>query len=180
MSDSIFDRKWFNGKNVELIDPIPAIVECSKQHHDVIIRIGTDAQRIGKHTDFVTVVCVHFRGNGGRLFYTRTRADRCDMALFEKLMKESWLSLEVAMALEEALPFGKERIEVHIDANPNPRWESHEYHKQLASMVMGQGFNAVLKPYSWVSTHAADRIVKNKHLGRKRRQKYRKAAKKRK
>lgn len=165
MTVSIFEKPWFNGKNKRIINPIVTIKEATLEHPDVMVRIGTDAQKIGNHVDFVTVVCVHFKGNGGKLFYTKTRADNHgDMSLFNKLAQETMLSLEAAITLEQELTIDKNRIEVHADANPDPKWKSHSHHKQIQGMIFGQGFHAVLKPYSWVSTHAADRIVKNKHL----------------
>ena len=72
------------------------------------------------------------------------------------------------------VPFGKEQIEVHCDANPDVRYENNNFVKQLAGMIMGQGFAYVLKPNAWVSSHAADHIVKFKHLSNRQRKRTKK------
>ena len=65
--------------------------------------------------------------------------------------------------LTEEIQDTRDNILVHVDANPDTRYESSTYVKQLAGMVMGFGFKHVLKPHSWCSSHAADHVVKNKN-----------------
>jgi predicted RNase H-related nuclease YkuK (DUF458 family) len=174
MSESIIDRNWYDGSGNSVLDIVSTVEELS-QDAEVKVRIGTDAQRIGLGIDFVTVIVVTKEMRGGRMFYTRTRANRPDMSLWEKLSMETWYSLETAMHLADYVPFGKDQMEVHADANPNQRWQSSNYVQQIAGMIVGQGFKAILKPDAWVSSHAADHIVKNKNISRKRRRKYRKS-----
>jgi len=174
--DTIIDRQWYDG-NAKPIDDIQAMVASLVTDSDQMVRIGTDAQRIGRGVDFVTVVVVYKERKGGRMFYCRTRASRTDLTLWEKLSHETWYSLETAMALEGVVPFGKDQIEVHADANPDSQYASNNFVRQIAGMIMGQGFRAVLKPNAWVSSHAADHLVKNKHLSGRERRAYRRGAK---
>lgn len=160
---SVLEQRWFTGTGIEITDPIAVIGKILEDEPGLAIRIGTDAQKIGNGTEFVTVVVLYRERRGGRMFWARTRG-RERMSLWEKLSMETWLSLEMAMALEPVVPAGREQMEVHIDANPVEGNSSHSYHKQLAGMIMGQGFKAVLKPDAWVSSHAADHIVKYRHL----------------
>lgn len=135
---------------------------------DVLIHIGTDAQRSsGKRIDFVTVVCVHAvsvnRTTTSRVFYWKDK-NVVTYSLWDKLYGETERSLRVAVEIDKEFPQDlRERILVHVDANPNPIYKSSSYVKQLAGMVMGYGFNHVLKPDAWAASHAADHIVKNKN-----------------
>jgi predicted RNase H-related nuclease YkuK (DUF458 family) len=130
-----------------------------------VVHIGTDAQKIARRMEFVTVACVLNPGKGGRVFYTR-RSDRKDVSLFEKLSTETWLSLDLAIRMHEAFELAADlqQIWVHVDANPDKRYDSSNYVKQLAGMVAGSGFPVLVKPNAWCASHVADYAVKNKHF----------------
>lgn len=161
--DSILDKPWFtgNGKQVNLIEVIKMLVRDAPVY-DRIVHIGTDGQRRKKRpgVNYVTVVAIHDVGKGARGFYCKLGFPR-SVSLQEKLFQEAWYSLEVALTLCEIVP--KERLFIHIDANPNMKYASSRYHKQLAGMVTGQGFKVILKPDAWASSHAADNLLKSKH-----------------
>lgn len=129
------------------------------------IHIGTDAQKNGRYTDFVTAVVVLDPGHGGLAFYAKTRMTHVQ-SLQHKLFTEVSLSLEIALELCEIV--NSECIEVHVDANTNLKWESGPFHQRLAGMVVGHGFKCVLKPDSWCATHVADHAAKGKnYVGRR-------------
>jgi len=172
MAQSIMDAQWYTGagetEKVELLLSMKDVVATAPLDKRIIM-IGTDGQRRRKRPgiDFVTVVCCYNKGKGGFGFWARTRFKE-RYSLQQKLQQETWQSLEVAFALMEIVPDdGKHEIEIHVDANPNDRWASSAYHKQMQGMVTGQGFKAVLKPNAYVSSHFADHMVKNKYVGRK-------------
>lgn len=125
------------------------------------VHLGTDAQKRAERTDFVTVIAVLTPGQGGRLFYRRQRVTG-RLSLREKLFREVWLSVDVALTLSQVLPESC-AIQVHVDANENIRFKSANYVQELAGMVSGQGFAVRLKPESWCASHAADHVVKFKH-----------------
>ncbi len=58
----------------------------------------------------------------------------------------------------------RQQIWVHVDANPDERYDSSDYVKQLAGMVAGSGFPVLVKPNAWCASHVADYAVKNKHF----------------
>ena len=160
--------QWYtmSGEEVDLVDAlIPLLINES-----VIVHIGTDAQARGKvnKADFVTVVCVHDIdinnvGHGARLFHWKDKNVKTH-SLWEKLYGETERSLRIAVQLSDE--FGdsvRDRILVHVDANPDPIYKSSNYVKQLAGMVMGYGFKHVLKPDAYVASHAADHIVKGRN-----------------
>ena len=132
--------------------------------NNVLFHIGTDAQACSSTAaDFVTVICVHNVGKGGDIIYWKDKKVKT-FSLWDKLYGETERSLRVAVLINDI--FGesmRDRILVHVDANPNPIHQSSNYVKQLAGMVMGYGFKHILKPDAWAASHAADHIVKNKN-----------------
>jgi predicted RNase H-related nuclease YkuK (DUF458 family) len=159
---NIADARWWTLSGVETLDLMDTVGQLIDRGH--IVHIGTDAQKSAHRMEFVTVACVLNPGKGGRVFYTR-RHERKDISLFEKLSSETWFSLELAIEMNRCfeLPAENEQIWVHVDANPDTRYDSSDYVKQLAGMVAGSGFPVLVKPNAWCASHVADFAVKNKH-----------------
>jgi predicted RNase H-related nuclease YkuK (DUF458 family) len=158
--------KWrtINKEDINLIEQLNKYTSTP----NLIVHIGTDAQAVSHTTaDFVTVVCIHAidenRTVTSRIFYWKDK-NVTFHSLWDKLYGETERSLRVAVQVEEE--FGndfRDKILVHVDANPNPIFKSSNYVQQLAGMVMGYGFNHILKPDAWAASHAADHIVKRKN-----------------
>ncbi len=157
------ESRWWTLGGVEVLDVMSAVRSLVRRGQ--VVHIGTDAQKSSKRMEFVTVACVLNPGKGGRVFYTR-RFDRKDVSLFEKLSTETWLSLDLAIRMHEkfSLTAARQQIWVHVDANPDERFDSSDYVKQLAGMVAGSGFPVLVKPNAWCASHVADYAVKNKHF----------------
>lgn len=124
------------------------------------VHVGTDSLQQARSTQFVTVVVIHTPTKGGRVAYRRTFEPKI-RSLRERLLREVWLSVDLALALE---PVVKSDLTVHIDANSNVVHKSSAYVQELVGMVMGQGFKALIKPESWAASHAADHIVRHNGL----------------
>jgi predicted RNase H-related nuclease YkuK (DUF458 family) len=156
------DGRWWTLSGVEVLDMMGSVERLLGTGQ--IVHIGTDAQKTHRRMEFVTVACVLNPGKGGRVFYTR-RFERKDVSLFEKLSMETWFSLELALQMNDVfdLPLERKQIWVHVDANPDTRYDSSDYVKQLAGMVAGSGFPVLVKPDAWCASHVADFAVKNKH-----------------
>lgn len=154
--------KWYtiDRKKIDLEEVLTPYTKMD----NIIFHIGTDAQARGfNRADFVTVVCVHVVGKGGRVFYWKEK-DIPFYSLWDKLYGETERSLRIATKLSGI--FGDDiinRILVHVDANPNTLYDSSKHVKALAGMVMGYGFKYILKPDAFAASHAADHIVKNKN-----------------
>ena len=145
--------KSFRGEPVDdLLQEVLELVECGA----TAIHVGTDSQIHGAGTDFVTAVCVHVPGQGGRIFTALEHQDR-RLHLADKLILEAEQSLSIARMLEQhvVLP-----VIVHLDVNENPRYRSSRHVSMLAGMVRGNGFDVLLKPEAWCATHVADHVVK--------------------
>jgi predicted RNase H-related nuclease YkuK (DUF458 family) len=128
------------------------------------VYIGTDSQQDGQKTQFVTVIVIHTPGKGGRAFYTKETVPRIK-SLRERLLKEVWMSVELALEISPMLTETSD-LQVHVDANPNTSFKSSQYVKELAAMVVSQGFQVMLKPEAWAAMHVADHVVKYKVIGR--------------
>jgi len=162
------DTRWFTLSGAPVLDVMGSVGKLLTSGQ--VVHIGTDAQKSAERMEYVTVACVLNPGKGGRVFYTR-RHQRKNISLFEKLSTETWLSLDLAIRMNEQiqLPDLHEQIWVHVDANPDERFDSSDYVKQLAGMVAGSGFPVLVKPNAWCASHVADYAVKNKHFRAKRR-----------
>lgn len=163
----MLDRVWqtFEGKKIEdAVGHFKQMMFETINGEDKEIHVGTDSQQTGKFTEFVTVIVVLSKGKGGRALYTRERTTRVK-SLRERLLKEVWFSVTTGLALQELI---EETVEltVHIDANPNLKFKSSSYIKELTAMVVSQGFKSLVKPAAWAASHAADHVVKNKVIGR--------------
>jgi len=165
--ENLLQEQWRNidKKNVDLVEGLEPFLASSS----TIVHIGTDAQKASKKglCNYVTCVIVHDPfGRGARVFYLKFRNVPTNN-LWEKLYNETMLSLQLAVELTEARgDVIRERILVHVDANPDTHYASSDHVKALAGMVVGYGFKHVLKPDSWASSHCADHIVKSKNEGR--------------
>jgi len=137
---------------------IDDIVEWTKEatRNGQVVHVGTDSLQTGRYTQFVTVVVILNPPKGGRVAYVREVVPRIT-SLRERLSKEVWMSVELAIQLPE-----QPELTVHIDANPSERHMSSKYLQELVGMVAGQGFKALWKPDSWAATHAADHVVRHK------------------
>lgn len=157
------ESRWWTLGGAEVLDVMESVGHLVRRGQ--IVHIGTDAQKSSSRMEFVTVACVLNPGKGGRVFYTR-RYDRKNVSLFEKLSTETWLSLDLAIRMHEHFRLSSDRrqIWVHVDANPDERFDSSDYVKQLAGMVAGSGFPVLVKPNAWCASHVADFAVKNKHF----------------
>ena len=157
----MMDRRWRTIEGEEIQDVRALFREVMTSGREV--HIGSDSQQNELRTEFVTVVAVVTPSKGGRVFYCQESVPRI-RSLRERLMKEVWMSVQLGIELNDLVPSDCE-LTVHIDANPNVRFKSSEYVKELTSMVVGNGFKALLKPQAWAASHVADHAVKHKVIG---------------
>jgi predicted RNase H-related nuclease YkuK (DUF458 family) len=160
--ETMFGKVW---KTVEGVK-----VENFEEELNAAIRgvqtifVGTDSQQDALKTQYVTVIVIHNPGHGGRAFYTKETVPKIKSRR-ERLVKEAWLSVAVAMELSPLLS-EEASLEIHLDANPNTKFESSKYVKEMVSMVVSQGFAYKIKPEAWAAMHVADHVVKTRVIGR--------------
>ena len=158
----MLEKTWKTMENKKIGDLVSLIKkELAEGNRE--IHVGSDSQQNGLFTEMVTVVVVLNKGKGGRAFYVREKMTRIK-SLRERLMKEVWMSVNVGLELNAHVP-ETVGLTIHVDANPNLKFKSSSYVKELTAMVVSQGFKTLLKPESWCASHAADHVVKNKIIG---------------
>lgn len=139
--------------------------------------IGTDSQvsnppyppyhtTKGAQVDFVNALVVHRVGRGGRYFWRRVpRQYHSPLPLKARMFTEANFSIELAMEvlaqlqgnLAEAFTEYAPKVEVHIDVGHNG--PTKEVIKELMSLVRSNGFEARIKPDSYVASTVADKYA---------------------
>lgn len=150
--------KWRTLAEVPIHDIVEWVKHASAEGQAV--HIGTDSLQTHRNTQFVTVVVIHTPTKGGRVAYAREVVPRIT-SIREKLLKEVWRSVELAMAIHPHVPG---ELTVHIDASPTVQHKSSKYIQELVGLVVGQGFSYLVKPDAWAATHVGDWTVR--HLGK--------------
>lgn len=158
----MLEKTWKTIDGAEVPDVLSKIKEVMAEPGREI-HVGSDSQQAGRFTEYVTVIVLLQKGKGGRAFYIREKIPRVK-SLRERLMKEVWMSVNVGLELNSHIP-ETVGLTVHVDANPNLKFRSSDHVKELAAMVVSQGFKTLLKPDSWAASHLADHVVKNKVMG---------------
>ncbi|MHB1420687.1 MAG: ribonuclease H-like YkuK family protein [Bacillota bacterium] len=121
--------------------------------------IGTDSH-VRSETCFVTAVVIHQVGKGARYYY-RKKKHRKITSLRQKIFYETSLSLETAGKLAAKLAEqGLEELDVEIHLDIGPNGETKELIREIVGMVVGSGFGAKIKPYSYGASTVADKHTK--------------------
>ncbi len=123
--------------------------------------IGTDSHSfLNDHVIFVTAVVVHRVGKGGRFFYHKQKTRYMD-SLRQRIYYETFLSLEVATRLTEKLAQNSDlrlNVEIHLDVGE--KGETRDIIKEVVGMVIGSGYQALIKPDSYGAATVADRFTR--------------------
>jgi predicted RNase H-related nuclease YkuK (DUF458 family) len=152
----MMDFKDVNGKSVSYRD----IINLVKENYNYEVFVGSDSQvhRKIKKVVYVTCIVLYQKGKGGRVFVARERERYAD-SLRQRLMNETYRSLQVAFDLNDLLPDNVELV-IHIDVNKKRKYKSSKYRQELVGMVTGQGFECRVKPYAWAAQGVADKFSK--------------------
>ncbi len=132
---------------------------ASEINSDAEIAVGSDSQVLSGYISFVTTICVHYPGRGGKFFYIKEKENKKTFPTMHlRLMNEVFLSLEAANDLNQILP---KKAEVHIDIGAEDRGsKTSRFSKQFIGIVNSSGFQCRIKPESWAS-YVADRFTKS-------------------
>ena len=133
--------------------------EYPEEKHKLII--GTDSQPRGqKEICFVTAIIIHRVGKGARYFFRRTY-QRYMHNLRQRIYYETYLSLEVATLITAKLAEHQDsavNVEIHLDVGVNG--ETKVLIREVVGMVIGSGFQAMIKPDSYGASKVADKYTK--------------------
>ena len=125
------------------------------------LAIGSDSQvrnwNGSSSTNFVTAIVIHGKGRGGRVFYHKTRSKE-KYVLQTRIWEEAMMSLDAAHILVEGFSQMLENLavnlEIHIDVGKKGRTNSMV--TEVIGAVRGNGFEPVIKPFSYASSSVAD------------------------
>ena len=123
-----------------------------------LLFIGTDSKN-AKVTRFSTVLASYTPGCGGVLI-KQLNNERKIESLGERLMKEAWYSVQLAMEVAELVPLEAAAIEVHLDVSGNAVNKSASFSSAMIGFVSSQGFACRIKPDAWCATCLADKVIK--------------------
>ena len=123
------------------------------------IAVGSDSQILPHHISFVTTICIHDPGHGGKFFFIKKKENK---NLFHnmrnRIMNEVMLSLDIA---NDILDMTGLKVEVHIDIGSDEKVsKTSRLYKELSGIVSSSGYECKIKPDSWAS-YVADRFTKN-------------------
>lgn len=140
-------------------DMLAFIGEAPNSEYRIII--GSDSQnKEARHrTTFVTALIVHRVGKGARYYFHR-RQRPLITNIRQRIFTEASLSLLVCGQLREMCAGDPrmEHLEVHLDVGQNGK--TQPLIKDLVGWVEGSGYEAKIKPHSFVASKVADRYTR--------------------
>jgi len=144
---------------VELLADVRAFVQQEPECEYKMV-IGTDSQRHGGVTQFVTAIVIHRVGRGARFYYSK-RIGHGIYALRQRIYMETQFSLEVVQALKDhglseqlsGLP-----VEIHIDVGQDGA--TRILIQEVVGWVTAVGDTAKIKPFAFGASAVADRFSK--------------------
>lgn len=129
------------------------------------VTIGTDSQNFN-YTKIVNVIAVICEGHGGIFFYRINARDRIT-DVRQKLRVETADSLDIAedlIKILETKPYEdvylNSEFSIHIDAGYSETGKTRELIPELVGWVKAMGYEAEVKPDSYVASGIADKISK--------------------
>lgn len=135
--------------------------ESIEDGYDVEIGIGCDSQLGGMYFQFITVLCIWKKGKGGFYFYN---IDMVSKKVFGKTNQKLRMFEEVSKSIALASDLEtntKIKATVHIDASNATKKEfTSAFSEQLKGYVISSGYEALIKPESYVSCAIADKHTK--------------------
>lgn len=135
------------------------VKEKPDSHYKLII--GTDSHPGFNEAVFVTAIVIYRVGRGGRYFYHKKKVE-LKSGFKKRIFHEVSRSLMVASKITDYISFDNSTstmdIEIHIDVGPNG--SSSEIIKEVVGMVVGSGYDALIKPDSYAASNVADKYTK--------------------
>lgn len=123
------------------------------------IAVGSDSQVLTNYTSFVTTICIHYPGRGGKFYFIKNReSSRSFPSMRLRIINEVFLSIEAANDIDEMI---SRKVEVHVDIGSEERVsKTSKFCKEFIGIVNASGFICKIKPESWAS-YVADRFTKS-------------------
>lgn len=166
--EKFLQGKFYNITKGELSLPevieelINYMSEKTDSTYDVIV--GCDSSS-GEQPSFPVVIVALKRGQGGRFFLKRIRyANKKKFYHWrQRILEEVMLSCELALFLREELKQKTKELSVnyelrYIHADIGENGKTKDMIKEVVGLIRGNGFEAKIKPESYVASIVADRF----------------------
>ncbi|MGM0409879.1 MAG: ribonuclease H-like YkuK family protein [Bacillota bacterium] len=124
--------------------------------------VGTDSQPAINEAVFVTAVVIYREGNGGRYFYHKEKTV-LKVGMKQRIYYEVSRSLETASKLTAKLAeeeYLDENLNVQIHVDVGNKGPTNNIIKEVVGMVVGSGYEAMIKPESYAASSVADKHTK--------------------
>lgn len=138
--------------------------------------VGVDSHLHGRTYQFITVACLYCKGRGGFYYYSISEQHKKEFKgsntakLTARMFYEASLAIELATELQEKT--GVAPV-VHIDVSPPEAGEdTSPFSDQIRGYVIASGFEAVRKPWSFVSSGIANKHSKIRYISKTREKHY--------
>ncbi len=124
--------------------------------------VGTDSHPGFEEVVFVTAIVVYRIGRGGRYFYHKEKTN-LHTGLKQRIFYEVSRSLEVASEITGLLAEEEEinrdlQVEIHVDVGE--KGPSSTIIREVVGMVVGSGYEAMIKPDAYAASTVADKYTK--------------------
>ena len=134
------------------------VKECPDYYYRLMIGTDSLAGQAGQAV-FVTAIVIHRVGRGGIYFWQKNLNNKI-FTLRQRMYQEAFYSLQVAqtlISLKNTSDFMKEKVEIHLDIGEEG--ETREMIREIVGMVVANGFQYQIKPFSFAASKVADRHV---------------------
>ncbi len=168
--DTIFDGNFYNPSrgslslNGVIQEIVGYISEKPEKFYEVIV--GCDSSS-GENPHFPVAVVVLRIGQGGRFFLKKIEyKNRKFYSWKERVLEEVLLSCQLALMLREGIENRVKRLSsslnyqfqyIHADVGENG--QTKDMIKEVVGLIRGNGFEAKIKPESYVASNVADRYA---------------------
>jgi len=145
------------------IEEVKAFIDA--QGPSTKIYIGADSERYKKfgkwYADYTLAVVIHINGcNGCKIFgevQTEIDYDYKSNKPALRLMNEVYKVAELYTKLADVI--GDKDVEIHLDINPNERYNSSVVIQQAVGYIKGVcNVTPMVKPRAFAASYAADRL----------------------
>ena len=133
-----------------------------KPGYEYNLIVGTDSQPGINEAIFVTAIVIYRVGNGGRYFYHKNKT-KLKVGMKQRIFYEVSHSLDTASKLtariaEEERLDNDLNVQIHVDVgNKGP---TNTIIREVVGMVVGSGYEAMIKPDSYAASSVADKHTK--------------------
>lgn len=164
----MYNSETYGKLNINQIpDKLLAFYEKNKDYDTPIqVIVGTDSQNFSD-TKIVNVVAIVCEGHGGIYFYEISHIPKMS-DVRTKLYTETKMSLEAADEILKIIEEDKKydglyenaTFAIHVDAGFSEKGKTRDLIPAIVGWIKAQGYEASVKPQSFVSSTIADRISK--------------------